>query len=160
MQLRFPALPQSRGIPAGPGGQSLPPAQGKEQLLSPPALDCLLYRPLTELPYPVGRGQRSPQPLGQAGASIMGKGGVPQITPADKWVSNGVLSLAPPISKGMGECHAGRTLAPLGLQLCPQPERWQGRGASPLLEGVIPALPVPADLRLPEVHAGRAIHEE
>lgn len=45
----------------------------------------------------------------------MEKGGVPQITPADKWVSNGVLSLAPPISKGMGECNLGRTLTSLGL---------------------------------------------
>lgn len=61
MQLKFPALPQRRWTLPGLRGQSLPPAQGKDQLLSLPALDCLLYRSLTELPYPVGRGQRQPE---------------------------------------------------------------------------------------------------
>lgn len=150
MQVRFPAWPKSRWIPPGLGGQSLPPARDKGQPLSPACTRLFALLPINGAALSSGQGPEAAQsPLARQGHRSREGEGVPQITPADKWVSNGVLSLAPPwpslSPRGWGNvAPALPSLTPIGLQLSLYPRHWPCLGASPLLRGVTPAMPVPS----------------
>jgi len=146
-----PRTPPEWMDPTRAGGTVPAPSPGQRAAAIAACSGLFARPPISRAALSARQGLEAAQgPSARQGHRLREGEGVPQITRADKWVSNGVLSLAPP---GPAHLQGDEGMWPWQdphLAWAPAlPVPPAEPGVSPLLGGVTPATPAPSSTGCP-----------